>query len=86
MAWLLRRRNTECTELQGQLSAAMQTVEEHESEMEVYKTRDGEMLSLTQKMTERNAELQSENSALKSKVCLIPAWFSKLARSISNNK
>ena len=46
------------------------SLEEYQAEMDTCKARDGEMLSLTQKMTERNAELQSENSALKSKVSL----------------
>ena len=67
------RKAHECSELEGQLSTLEQSYQESQSEMEVCRQRQNEMLQLTQKMTERSTELQSENSALKSKVRFY--WF-----------
>jgi len=55
-------------ELHNQLGVVQLSSEENQSEMEICKKRESELLLLTQKMTERNAELQSANSVLNSKV------------------
>lgn len=63
-------KQTECTELQEKICSIEEEYRDFQTELASCNQRDSDMLELTQKMTERNAELQSENSSLKAKVCL----------------
>ena len=65
---VIARKSSEYVELQDRYSALEVTNAELSTEMESVKARETEMLELTQKITGRNAELQSENSVLTSKV------------------
>lgn len=64
----LFRKRRELDEMQQSLTDSEQMSGELRTDMAAIKQREVEMLELVQRITARNAELQSENSALSTKV------------------